>query len=112
MGECINESTFRDWQNDPRKLGDPIKPIEVSCLYIALSFFDSVELIPSSHARSGLAKQFLRSQAQAGSHRLHTAETRVRTWYWGRFLIDWSLPFQYYIFICCIFIHLSVTDII
>jgi hypothetical protein len=47
MGECINESTFRDWQNDPRKLGDPIKPIEVSCPYIDLSFFDTVELIPS-----------------------------------------------------------------
>ncbi|GFG30397.1 hypothetical protein Cfor_05850 [Coptotermes formosanus] len=28
MGECINENTFRDWHSDPKKLGDPIKPIE------------------------------------------------------------------------------------
>lgn len=28
MGECINENTFRDWHSDPKKVGDPIKPIE------------------------------------------------------------------------------------
>jgi hypothetical protein len=37
MGEYGNESMFRDWQSDPKKLGDPIKPIEVSLvLYYAL----------------------------------------------------------------------------
>jgi hypothetical protein len=30
MGEYGNENMFRDWQSDPKKLGDPIKPIEVS----------------------------------------------------------------------------------
>jgi hypothetical protein len=35
MGECLNENIFRDWESDPKKLGDPIKPIEVS----SASFF-------------------------------------------------------------------------
>jgi hypothetical protein len=30
MGEHGNENMFTDWQSDPKKLGDPIKPIEVS----------------------------------------------------------------------------------
>jgi len=38
MGDFINENTYRDWQNESRKLGDSIKPIEVSCPYIDLSF--------------------------------------------------------------------------
>jgi hypothetical protein len=38
MGECINENTFRDWHSDPKKVGDPIKPIEVSFPYIDHTF--------------------------------------------------------------------------
>jgi hypothetical protein len=34
MGECINENTYRDWQSDPKKLVDPIKPIEVSYAHV------------------------------------------------------------------------------
>jgi hypothetical protein len=38
MGEYGNAHMFRDWQSDPKKLGDPIKPIEVSwyCIEFAL----------------------------------------------------------------------------
>jgi hypothetical protein len=30
MGEYCNANMFNEWQSDPKKLGDPIKPIEVS----------------------------------------------------------------------------------
>jgi hypothetical protein len=73
MGECINENTFRDWHSDPKKLGDPIKPIEVSYPYIDLAFF-----ILSYEFRLEMLEQFLYVLAEAGSHRLLTAEVRVR----------------------------------
>jgi hypothetical protein len=39
MGEYGNGNMFRDWQTDPKKLGDPIKPIEVSWSCIDFSLY-------------------------------------------------------------------------
>ena len=54
MGECINENTYRDWQSDPKKLVDPIKPIEVSYAHV-----ETVERVVSWDTGGGLAKQFI-----------------------------------------------------
>jgi hypothetical protein len=37
MGEFLKENISRDWESDPKKLGDPIKPIEVSSAFIPYS---------------------------------------------------------------------------